>query len=390
MLKPSENFCDPYPFYTHIRNHTPIYQDEQATWHLTRYQDVVVLLSDPRFRRQSPISFSYINQNNAESMADILISKWSLFSDPPMHTHYREMLSVLFNPQSIKDTKLMIQSIVDSNLSALLKHSRVDFMQAFAYKIPIDVINQLLGTSLDIAVIRKWSQAVATALDHGTLEDFSAITPDIISMQEYFHELVIQRETHPQQDWISELVKLKKPFQLSTEDIISNCIFILLAAHETLQLSIGLGLLTLLKHPQQYLMLKNQPELIPGAIEEMLRYDAPWNKMCRWSYEDVAFGDVIIPKHQLVTGLINSANRDPDRFTNPDQFDITRTNNRHLAFGTGIHACHGSLLARLELQAAFSALVPFLHRFTLEENQIKWLPNSSLRYISSLVVEINE
>ena len=216
----------------------------------------MILLSDPRFRRQSPVSFGYVHKNSAESMVDTMISKWTLFNDPPNHEHLREMLSVIINPGFIKDTKVMIQSIVDSHISSLMKKSRVDFMQAFAYSMPIDIINQLLGTSLSVTTIRKWSSAIATAMDHGTLDELLNITPIIISMQEFFHQLVAEREAHPGQDWISELVKLRKPFQLSTDDIVSNCIFLLLSAHETLQLSLGLGLLTLLKHPLQCEMLK--------------------------------------------------------------------------------------------------------------------------------------
>lgn len=388
MLKLTTDFSNPYPLYLQTRTQTPVFQDEQGGWHLTRYHDVVTLLTDPRFKRQSPISFGYVHPNSAQSNVDDIISKWSLFNDPPAHTRMREMLSLIIQPRLIKNTNVMIQSVAQALVASLIKQSRLDFMQAFAYPFPIGVINTLLGSSLDIATVRSWSSAISAAMDHGTLDELLAVTPIITSMQQYFHDLIKEREARLQDDWISELVKLKQEWQLSMDDLISNCIFLLLAAHETLQLSLGLGLLTLCNHREQLSLLQQQPQLIPSAIEEMLRYDAPWNKMSRWSYEDVMFDDILIPKHQLVTGIINAANRDPLRFPDPDKFDITRTSNRHLAFGAGIHVCHGALLARLELQAAFTALLPHLHKIKIEETA--WLANSSLRYLSTLVISIHE
>jgi len=389
MMNTTFDFANPYPFYTHLREHHPVSQNENGTWHLTRYQDVSLLLSDKRFGRKSPISQSYVHINDAASRLDAMISKWSLFNDPPVHTHLRKMLSEFLTPRRMKDTKDVIESIVDTLITSMMQKDHVNFMEAFAYQLPISVINHLLGSSLDVATVRKWSFAVASAMDHGYYEQLENITPTIISMYDYFRQLVLEREANTGQDWISEMVKLKHKYQLGADDIISNSIFLLLAAHETLQLTLGLGVLTLANHPEQLLLLQNNLDLAPLAVEEILRYEAPWTKLSRWTYEDVIIDDIVIPKHQLVVGVINAANRDPARFTHPDVFDITRTNNRHFSFGYGIHLCHGALLARLEMQCAFSKLAPLFNRMTIMKDQIEWFANSSLRYITNLPIRID-
>jgi pimeloyl-[acyl-carrier protein] synthase len=274
----------------------------------------------------------------------------------------------------------------------MLQQSEVDFMQAFAYLLPVNVVNHLLGTTLDLPTIRRWSLGLTAALDHGSPEDFQAITPDIIEMQEYFKQVIVMRELkqNEKNDWISGLIKLKQSDQLTLDELISTCIFLMLAGHETVQLTIGLGLMTLLKNPQQQLLLQENPELISSAVEEILRFDSPLNKLSRWTSEEIVLNDITIPKNQLVVGMLNAANRDPLKYTNPDKFDITRTNNRHLTFGCGIHNCLGALLARIELQVALAALLPHLHKFTLIEDQIVWLPNTSLRYLFKMMITIKQ
>lgn len=382
-------FDNPYPFYSHQRESTPVYRNDLGVWHLTRYQDVCLLLSDSRCRRESPISMGYVHANQVMTKMDKIISKWSLFNDPPAHTHLREMLGNLIHPRFIKNLRETIETIAKNLVLDLPRNTDFDFMQSFAYRLPIYVINHLLNTSLSVETVRSWSFAIATAMDHGSEDELNAIAPTIDSLYDTIQQLVIEREANLGDDWISELIRLREAYQLSIDDIISNTIFLLLAAHETMQLTLGLGLITLVKQPEQRQLLQNSPQLIPSAVEEILRYDSPWTKLSRWTHEPIAFGETIIPANQLVVGLINAANRDPARFTEPDKFDITRTNNRHLAFGHGIHLCHGALLARLELQIAFAALLPLIPVITLREDEFQWAPNSSLRYISNLIIRIN-
>lgn len=367
----------------------PIYLDKNGTWHFSRYEDVKLLLSDARFARKPIENHGYVNQRfEKKTLLDKLISKWSLFNDPPEHTYLREMLTEIVNPRFVKNARLMIESVADSLLDTMLQQSSVDFMASFAYALPSFMINKLLGnTSLNQNTLREWSMAIVTAMDHGSPEDFQKATPVIIEIQHFFSDLILAREKEFKDDWISGLIKLRDVYGLNNDDICSICIFLLLAGHETLQSTIGLTLITLKKNPEQVQLLQAQPELIHSAVEELLRFVPPLTKVSRWTRAEVKIGELTIPENQLVIGLIRSANFDPARFENPEQFDITRSNNRHLTFGFGLHNCVGALLARIELQVAVLKLLPHLDKFTLDTN-VTWLPNSSLQYLFKLMINI--
>lgn len=388
MINNTPEFSNPYPVYAEWRRQHPVFQNANGTWHLTRYDDVKMMLTDPRFLRHPPGHAGFINPDKMDTELDKVISKWSLFNDPPEHTHKREMLSVMVNPRFIKDTRSIIETITDNLIQSLMKNDTADFMTEFAYPLPVRVINRLLGASLDTSTLRRWSLAIINALDRGAPDDFISIHPIMLEIQQYFRELIHAREQRPESDWISELVRVKNQYDLDTDDMIANCIFLLLAGHETVQLSLGLGLRALLQHPDQLSLLTSNPDLIPSAVEEILRFEAPLSKVTRWTSEAVVINDIVIPENQLVVGLLNAANRDPERFENPDQLNFTRKNNRHLTFGLGIHNCLGALLARLELQIAIEKLIPHLNRLKLKEAQTEWIGNTSTRYLFKLMIQI--
>jgi len=364
-----------------------LYQQD-SIWYAAGYQEVKTILSDERFLRRPPQNFGFIDQNTGLTLMDELISKWILFTDGLPHARLRAVFMEMINPRTVKEMKGMIGSLSQALLTPILQGSGVDFMQAFAFSLPVSVINILLGTSLDNQTIREWTYCLAKALDHGSPEDFQAITQTLSLMQAYFKQLVMDKEKAPTQDWISYLVQMKDKYALSQDDIIANIIFFLLAGHETTQLALGLGLYLLLKNPQQAALLQQQPDLISSAVEEIFRYEPPLRKVSRWTREDIVIQEQLIPANQLVVALIHEANKDSVRFSQPESFDIQRENNRHLTFGVGAHSCIGSLLSRLELQIALSLLIPHLDRFSLREQEIVWLPNSSMRYLYKLPIDI--
>lgn len=382
------SYKDPYHYYHDKRQQTPVYQDEEGTWFLTNHDDVKLLLADPRFTRQLPTEAGFLNQQMQSTLLDKVISKWLVLNDPPHHTHLRQALSELFNPTRMKSLQTHIEKIANDLLINLPVDTEVDFMQAFSYPLPVQVINHLLGTELNYATIRQWAISLATALDHASPDDFMKISADVLEMQTYFAEVISGKIPRKSTGWIDEMYQLVIEGKMSEDELIPTCIFLMLAGHETVQLTIGLGLRSLLQHPAQLKLLQSQPELVANAVEEMLRYDSPLNKISRWTSETTTFGDVTIPKNKLVVGLLNAANRDPQRYNDPDKFDITRQNNRHLTFGVGIHNCLGALLARIELRAAFVTLIPHLHRFTLLDDRTEWLPNTSFRYLYRLPISI--
>ena len=366
-----------------------IYQDQNKTWHLSRYQDVKFFLTDPRFLRQPPTEHGYINHQKAQTELDKVIEKWAFFTDPPAHTHWRGVLESMLNPKFIKETKALIDQIAEELINLLLKQTKIDFVSAFSCQLPSRVVSKLLGVSVDFATLRKWVLSFSVALDHGSPEDFAKATPILLEIQQYFRELIALREQEPQNDWMSGLIALKEEYHLTVDEMISSSIFMLFGAIETVQLTMSQGMRILLKNPDQIKILQQQPDMIPSAVEEILRMGSPFNHVARWTGEEVVVGDTTIPKNQLVLALIHKANRDPERFPNPNEFDFTRTNNRHLSFGGGIHHCLGAMLARFELQIGLTRLLPHLHRFTLLDEETEWLPIKSLNYLHKLMIKID-
>lgn len=366
----------------------PPFQDTNGTWFLTRYDDVRFMLTNENFLRKPPGSRGLVHALREETPLDDVLNRWSLFNDPPTHTRLRGFLSKVVNPKFIKETKTLIEKVADDLLKEMLCKTEVDFMQTFSYPFPTTIINHLLGTDLDPNLMRDWAVAFGIAMDHGSPEDFKKITPVIMDMRNYFHNLMFGNERSPS-GWIKNLLAAQSEFAISDEDMVATCIFLLLAGHETLQLSTGLGLIHLKENPDQQELLLNNPALINGAVEEMLRFEAPLALLSRWTAIDIIVGDKLIPKDNLVVAVLNAANRDPLRFPNPNRFDISRQNNRHLTFGHGIHNCLGAILARFELQVAFSKLLPHLSKFEIHVDKSIWLEITSLRYLFSLPMTIH-
>lgn len=383
MQQASFEFANPYPIYTQWRNERPIYQAQDGTWYFTRYQDVKFVLSDKRFVRRPPETSGYIHTEAGNQILREFLKKWPIFNDPPEHTVIRGYLKNLFLPQFIKEKRQWINAAVDELLPRLLNTKHINFMQDFAFPLPVMVLNRLLGTDLPISKVRTWSMAVSSFLDHGTPEDLERLVPIMLEMQNFFGDF-INGQQYPENSWIEYLVRLKTQYHFTENEVVSMCVFLLMAGHETLQLSIGLAVLTLLKHREQLLTLQAQPNLLSSAIEEILRYESPLTKVSRWTTEDIYIENTLIPAKQLVVVILNSANRDPSKFPNPDKFDIKRQNNRHLTFGYSLHHCLGALLARVELQAGLGRLIPHLNQFEIMENNIHWLENSSFRYLNNL------
>lgn len=368
-----------------------IYQDEENTWYLSSYPAVKLLLSDPRFVRSPPQGKGFIDKKSSQTKFDKIIANWALFTDPPHHTKLRSVLSILLDPTFIKQTKILIESITDSLLKEILAMPQVDFMKNFASRLPIKILKSLIGLTEKEEIIRNWSIPIAKAIDHGTPEDFLQVTPILEEIEAHILQIIAKRKLSPGKDWISLLLEYTQQHNLSQEEMVSSCILLLVAGQETVQLTLGLGLKTLLQHPTQLTQLQQFPKLIPSAIEEMLRFCSPVKKLSRWTSQEMYFeeSNITIGKNELVVGLIQQANFDPTKFEKPHEFNVSRHNNRHLTFGFGVHQCVGALLARLELQIAFSKLIPYLTHFTLIEEEVKWLDNSSFNYLYQLPIKIN-
>lgn len=388
MLEAVPDTVNPYPYFHARRSREPVYRGDCGTWYLTRYQDVKMLLSDDRFARRPQGEHGIIHQHTEKSAIDKIIDKWPIYSDPPVHPRIRALLHEIFSARQIKRHRQVIATICDSLMDRLLAGGTVDFMEQFAFPLPVMTINHLLGTDIDLPTAREWSYSLGRALDCGSPEDIRAMTPALVKIHDYFSAVVNEHMKTPQANWISALLQDIDRHEITADDLVSICIFLFVSAYETTQLALGHGLLTLLRNTDQLALLESNPALITSAVEEILRYESPVSKLSRWTRQRVTIANVSIPGNQLVVGLINAANHDPERFEDPDRFDITRSNNFHLALSYGGHTCQGGILARLELQTAFLALLPHMRRFTLDEQGIAWLPNTSLRYLYKLQIGI--
>lgn len=382
-------FANPYPAYAKWRRETPVFQKEDGTWYVTRYRDIKMVLSDKRFVRRPPENGNYISSEKGSSLLNDFLSKWAIFNDPPEHTNIRAYLKNLFLPQFIREKRAIIDEVSKELLSNIFNKTTFDFMKEFAFPLPVIVLNKLLGTEIPVPKVREWSLTVSSFLDHGSPEDFEKLIPVMLEIKDFFTDFV-ERAHYSEKTWVGLLNKLKTDYGFTTQDVVSMCVFLFMTGHETTQLAFGLGALALLKHPQQLKLVLENPKLIPAMVEEVLRYECPLIKISRWTTQDIQFDNVIVPANNLVVAIMNSGNRDPEKFSNPDEFDIFRpNNNQHITFGYSFHHCLGALLSRIELQVGLGNIISYLDKFSFKDEDIVWLDNSSLRYVYSFPMKNN-
>jgi cytochrome P450 len=362
----SEFQRNPYPFYDDLRTEAPIfYWDEGQMWLFTRYDDISALLRDKRLGR----TMDHILLRERRQLAPIpeteapfhKLSQHSMFDkEPPDHTRLRSLVHKVFTPRRVESLRERIQSVTDNLLDQIAGQGTMDILEDFAIPLPVTVIAELLGVpEADRHRLRPWSRDIVAMyeLDH-TQEQARRAVQAAVEFSDYLRVLVSERRRNPQDDLISALVLVQEAGdQLSEDELISTCVLLLNAGHEATVNVIGNGMLALLKHPAQMGSLLDNPALVSTAVEEMMRYDTPLQLFRRWALEDVEYRGFAFKQGTEVALMFGAANRDPTRFPNPHNFDITREDNLHIAFGSGIHYCLGAPLARLELQIAIGTLL---------------------------------
>lgn len=354
---------DPYPFYRKmLQNHPAYYMKERNTWIISKHEHVQFILKSPTFIRErskldlEPVAVDPPRWRNINE----LVQDWMLFCDPPTHTRLRSHVAYAFTPKTLEQSKPRIQSIAENLAADMQKETNPEIIRDFAFPLPVIVIADMLGVPAeDRDVFKKWSNSLAKLLDVTFLSEEQLDEGDLAAaeIRNYFRELVKERKNNPKKDIISQLIHVQNnEDQLSEEELINNCILLLVAGHETTVNLIGNGMKLFLEHPESYKLLSLQAELIPSAVEEILRYESPVQFTNRTAGEDILLGDTLVERGQEVLVSLGAANRDPDVFTDPEQFDITRKKNRHLSFAAGPHFCIGAPLARLEAVTAFQVL----------------------------------
>lgn len=395
LLSP-EAFADPYPIYRRLREESPVYWSEAlGGWLITRYRDVAAALQDPRFSLGDGVATMF--DRLPESLRDELrplkrhLSMWMGTLDPPEHTRLRSLLNRGFTPRLIESLRPFTQAMTDELLDAVQDTGRCDLVQDLAVPLPATVIATMLGTPPEECdLFRKWSSDLTAFLGFGLfdVEVMRRAQATVIEMTEYLAGLIRQQRSHPAQpNLISTLLAAEAQGSIvNEEELLANCVLLLFAGHETTTILIGNSMLALLQHPEQLRQLRDQPELGVPAVEEFLRYDSPVQMVRRSAREDVELHGQLIKQGHLVWLVLGAANRDPQQFPDPERLDITRRENRQLAFGAGIHYCIGAALSRIEGQVAVSTLLRRLPELRLDAEGIQRLHNPTARSLKSLPV----
>ncbi len=358
--------ANPYPAYAALRAEDPVHFSMAIqAWVLTAYEDCERVLRDHE-------TFSSSSDTASGQLATVLQQQRREFplgevptvlnSDPPVHTRLRTLLNRAFTPRTIEGLRPRIEEIAASLLADADRApgGRFDAVTGFAQPLPIIVIAELLGVPAgDRDRFKEWSTAIANATNvlntPKVLANARQATVELIA---YMDEVVAQRRAAPGADIMTALVQAEEDGErLSHDELLAFSILLLLAGHETTTNLIGNGLLALTEHPVEAARLRAEPELLPSAVEEFLRYDSSVQGAVRFARETAEVGGRTIEAGSTLLLLLGSANRDPAQFPEPDTLDIARSPNRHLSFGRGIHFCLGAPLARLEGDVAFRALL---------------------------------
>ncbi len=394
--------ADPYPLYRRMREQEPRHLSPLGFWVLSRHDDCLAVLKDRRMssdERRSPAFQQTGSVRRVDSGAAASVMEEArpfLFMDPPDHTRLRGLVSKAFTARVVERLEPRVQELVDELLDLALEKPEIELIEDLAYPLPVRVISEMLGVPPeDYETFKSWSAALARGLDPDLL-----LPPDVIerreravlSFAEYFSELIAERRRSPGEDLLSALVEAEDGGEvLSEAELLSTCILLLVAGHETTVNLIGNGTLALVNHPGQLDQLRRDPSLGRSAIEELLRFDPPVQLDGRIALEPVDLGGgTVIEEGQFAMLVLGSANRDPAVFPDPDRLDLRRQDNRHLSFGFGIHFCLGAPLARLEGRIAITSLLRRAGEITLIEDELAYKENIVLRGLESLRLGIGD
>lgn len=378
--------ANPYPTYAQMQQESPAYcyqhPEGGTSWLITRYKDGEAILRDHKRFVKNPSNVPSTQLAARPPVPEVftLLFSHMLFQDPPVHTRLRALVSKAFTPHRVSQMLGRVQSIADELLDSVQAQGTMNLIDDFAFPLPIIVICELLGVpAVDRNQFRLWSQNVITPTV--TEEDLNTKVQLMTAFADYLRHLFARRRANPTDDLISALLAVEVDGgRLSEMDLCSMVLLLLVAGHETTVNLLGNSTLALLQHPQQLAKLRKNPDLMGAAIEELVRYDGPLERTpVYYVAEDVQIGDVLIPCGDMVEVVLAAVNRDPAVFVNPDTLDLTRSDNKHLGFGTGIHYCLGAPLARLEGQIGLTTLLRRLPqlRLAVAPEQLTWRSEST-------------
>jgi hypothetical protein len=384
--------ANPYPLYHRLRNEDPVHWDVFLhAWVVTRYSDVVTVFD--RFsadRTPTPEQMAAMGMAGLSPIAQVMVRQM-LFLDPPAHTRVRSLAARAFTPRRVERLRAHIAEIVESLLDSVAAAGQMDVIEDLAYPLPAIVTAEMLGVPpADRDRLKAWSEDFAEVLGNfqHNPDRISRLLRSLDDMTAYFRAAVRADRDHPTEGLIHALASVEvEGDRLSEDEVIANTIVTMVGGQETTTNLIGNGVLTLLRNPDQLEKLRRDPSShIQSAVEELLRYESPSQHTARLAPEDMQLGGKLVRKREAVIASMGAANRDPERFPDPDTVDITRSDNRHVAFGWASHFCFGAPLARIEGQIAFEALWRRFPDLQLRPEPLVWRPNLGLRGLTALPV----
>jgi cytochrome P450 len=382
---PSDFLANPYRYYSCLRAEDPVHLSARGVWILTRYDDVSSVLRDQRFGRKGFRELLYRSPDDPPDNESVSM----LFQDAPGHARLRTLIGKAVTLNSIQSLRPRMQQIVDERIDRVQDTHATDLIAEFAFPLPLHAIAELLGIpAIHRDLFHKWSVEVTRGMELQSVDpviERTLMTQKAIA--DYFRGALAERRQNPQDDLLSRLIAAEEDGDRLTEfELLDICGLLFVAGHETTVNLLGNGILALLLHPGELRRLQQESALLPSAVEELLRYDSPVQRVARVAEADVAMGRKMIPSGAIISAVLGAANRDPARFPEPDRLDVSRRDSRHLAFGLGDRFCLGAALARLEAQIAIGTLLRRLPKLELAAIPPAWRYSTETRGLRELQV----
>jgi cytochrome P450 len=390
LLDP-EVLANPYPLYQRLREEAPVHWDPYLhAWVVTRYEDVsLVLKKYLAARTPDPDRLEALGMGELTPIAALMVRQM-LFLDPPEHRRVRGLASAAFTPRRVAHLRDHIRQIAEELVDAQVGAGTFDVMDAIANPLPAIVTAEMLGVpTADHELLKNWSQSFAEMLGNFQHNPGRArqVVKSVEEMVDYFTDAVIRESTQPTEGLINALTTAEiDGDRFTQEEVVANVIVTMVGGQETTTNLIGNGLLTLLRRPEQMDRLRSDSELMPSAVEELLRFESPSQHTARLAPEGAVLGGNEIEPGAAVIAVMGAGNRDPERFEEPNEVRLDREDNRHLAFGWASHFCFGAPLARMEGQIAFETLLDRFDEITPVDDSVSWRPNLGLRGLTELNV----
>jgi pimeloyl-[acyl-carrier protein] synthase len=394
LLRP-EVRANPYALYRALREQDPVHWDAQmGFWTLTRYADVTALLHDARIAKAWGLetALNRMPKSDREFAAPVYATfgQQMLYADPPYHTQLRGLVNKAFTPRVVEKMRPHIEEIADELLNQVQAKGQMDIVHDYAYPLPIAVIMELFGLPKpEQARVKQWSDDFAGAIGivRQTPQVMKRARESYAEFRDYLSMLADKLEKNPQDNLLSGLVNVTDGGKsLSRDELAANVLIVLIGGHETATDGIGNGVIQLLAHPDQLQALRDDPTLLPVAVEEILRYESPAQIVWRVAHEDIDLDGKHIAKGQLLNLILGAANRDPAQFSTPEEFNIHRAEHKHIAFGLGNHYCVGSPLGRLDVEIGLGTLLRRLPNLKRTSDTLEWQEAPTFRGVKALPI----